>query len=267
MELSMIVTLNDRFDAPEVARALDEDGYCIVPDVLSGELAATLGRRLREVAADLARSGVATHTPLIDPTPANVRVYDLPEHDPAFLHLLTDDAVCKLVDACLGPDWIVSNFTANIARPGARAMKIHSDMALVFPEPWAERWALNVIWCLDEARADNGATRYLRGSHRFTHHSDVPPHAEATMRPLEAPAGSAIVLDGRTWHSSGNNVTESDERALLFAYYTRGFIRPQVCWHEALSAATIAALEPRQRRLLGFGALSNTFGVSLIARS
>lgn len=261
----MHVSPNPRFDGAAIARDLDEQGYSIVEGALSPADTAALKARLWDVARELQAAGVSTHTPIIDPNARNVRVYDLPDHDPAFLSLVSDARVLDAVDACLGPDYLVSNFTANIALPGARAMRIHSDMALVFPGPWRERWALNVIWCLDDICDANGATRYLPGSHRFTELADLPADPEAAMRAFEAPAGAAIVMDGRTWHSSGDNVTADAERALLFAYYARGFIRSQVCWHEALRPETVATLDERQRRLFGFGALANTHGVPLIA--
>lgn len=261
----MLVSPTPRFDGEAIARALDEEGFAIVEGALPRVEAAALKARLWEIARALQAAGVPTHTPVIDPNAQNVRVYDLPDHDPAFLRLVSDAAVLDAVGTCLSSDVILSNFTANIARPGAKAMRIHSDMALVVPPPWRERWALNVIWCLDDIHDANGATRYLPGSHRFTQLSDLPPDPETHMRAFEAPAGAAIVMDGRTWHSSGDNVTEQEDRALLFAYYTRGFIRMQACWHETLRAETIASLDEGQRRLFGFGALANTHGVPLIA--
>jgi len=263
----MLIAPKACFDGLAIARDLDVQGYSIVDGALTREDAAALKARLWGVAAELGAAGISTHTPIIDPTPDNVRVYDLPNHGRAFLNLLSDRAVLAAVDACLGHDYIASNFTANIARPGARAMRIHSDMALVIPGPWRERWALNMIWCLDDIRDANGATRYLPGSHLFTDLAELPDDAEARMRAFEAPAGAAIVMDGRMWHSSGDNVTADNDRALLFAYYARGFIRPQACWHEVLRAETIAALDERQRKLFGFGPLSNVHGVPLIALS
>ncbi|PEQ13632.1 hypothetical protein B2G71_04705 [Novosphingobium sp. PC22D] len=257
----------DAFADPAIADDLDRQGFSVVDNALDRDTAARLGTRLREIARDLRERGISTHTPIIDPNAHNVRIYDLPDHDPAFVDLLTAPEVTRAVDACLGPDWIISNFTANIARPGARAMKIHSDMALVFPGPWRERWALNVIWCLDDIDEENGATRYLPGSHLISRLEDLPSQAAAATLPFEARAGSAIVLDGRTWHCSGDNVSRDRDRALLFAYYARGFIRPQACWHETLRPETIAALDERQRAMFGFGPLGNTHGVPLIALS
>lgn len=263
----MRILLNPVFDGSAIARDLDEQGFSIVEDVLDRQQTAGLKARLVAVASALAAAGVSTHTDTIDPNPANVRVYGLPDHDPAFLQLVSEPAVRDVVEACLGDDAILSNFSANIARPGARAMKIHSDMALVIPAPWRERWAFNMIWCLDDIGEANGATRYLPGSHRFSEMAELPADAESRMRAFEAAAGSVIVLDGRTWHSSGDNITANADRALLFAYFGRGFIRPQACWHEVLRASTIAGLDDAQRRLFGFGELANTHGAALVTLS
>lgn len=35
-------------------------------------------------------------------------------------------------------------------------------------------------------------------------------------------------MEGRLWHTSGGNITEDEDRALMFGYYTPDFIRPQL---------------------------------------
>jgi hypothetical protein len=247
-------------DGGAAAEALARDGYCIIPDVISGTDLDRVKARLWQVVDELQRSGQGTHSSFLDPNDANVRVYHLPNHDPLFIDLLSWPAAKAQVAALLGPDAILSNFTANIARPGAEPMKVHSDMALVIPPPWQECWAMNVIWCLDDIRDENGATRFLPGSHRYAQLSDIPADCERRMRSFEAEAGSIIVMDGRLWHSSGANRTANEDRALLFAYYTRPFIRQQVNWYEALSPAVIASLDEEQRKLFGFGLLANHSG-------
>lgn len=251
-------------DAAAIVADLDRQGFAVVENVLARDAAAAVRRTLWDTAEALERRGVSTHTAIIDRNAANVRVYDLPDHDPAFVDLLTDPAVLGPVNAALAGDVLISNFTANIARPGALSMRIHSDMALVIPAPWHERWALNVIWCLDDVHDANGATRYLPGSHRFTSQAEVPADAEARTLAFAAPAGAMIVMDGRLWHTSGCNVTADEDRAMLFAYYTRSFIRPQANWYEVLRPEVIAGLSDEQRRLFGFGALANVSGSGLV---
>jgi ectoine hydroxylase-related dioxygenase (phytanoyl-CoA dioxygenase family) len=75
--------------------------------------------------------------------------------------------------------------------------------------------------------------------------------------PFEAPAGSIIAMDGRMWHTSGRNITASEDRALLFGYYSRAFLRPQVNWNAVLSPDVQAGLDPDFRKLLGLDAAAN----------
>ena len=65
------------------------------------------------------------------------------------------------------------------------------------------------------------------------------------------------VMDGRLWHTSGANVSRSRERALLFGYYSRSFIRQQQNWNASLSAETIDGLAPQMQAWLGLEARAN----------
>lgn len=245
-------------DIAAAKKQLLEDGHCVVPGVLSADEADRARDRLWAAAAESRRRGVDTFMPVLDPNEANVRVFNLLDIDGLFRDLIRHPVALELVTALLGPSFLISNFTANIARPGAKSMKIHSDQSIVVPEPWAHPWAINIIWCLNDVHADNGATLYLPGSHRYVHRRDVPADARARMVPFEAPKGSVVAMEGRMWHTSGDNVTKDEDRALMFGYYSCNFLRPQVNWNAALSPATIAGLDEEMHRLLGLGAGANT---------
>ena len=77
------------------------------------------------------------------------------------------------------------------------------------------------------------------------------------MVPLEAPAGSVIVMEGRVWHTSGRNVTADEDRALLFGYYTQPHIRPQWNFTASLSPERQAEMDARQRYRLGLDVTLN----------
>jgi hypothetical protein len=246
----------------EAARAaakaqLREDGWCVLPDVLSSEAAREALDRLWAAAKESQRRGVDTYMPVLDPNASNVRVFNLIDIDPLFRALIQHPVALDMVCSLLGPDFLISNFTANIARPGARSMPLHSDQAIVVPEPWHHPWALNIIWCLTDVRFENGATLFLPGSHRCLRRTDLPPDPLSRLRPFEANAGSIIVMEGRVWHTSGANITEGEDRALLFGYYTAPFLRPQVNWNMMLSSEVQAGLEPDLRHWLGLEAQAN----------
>jgi ectoine hydroxylase-related dioxygenase (phytanoyl-CoA dioxygenase family) len=137
-------------------------------------------------------------------------------------------------------------------------MSLHSDQALVAPEPWLAPWSANIIWCLDDVHPENGGTRFLPGSHRVTRRAELPPEPLPLMPALTAPRGSIVVMDGRVWHTSGANVTANAERALLFGYYCVDFLRPQTNFNVVLSDATKAQLSPELFALLGLGPDGNT---------
>ena len=233
---------------------LADEGWCRLPSVLDAARTAEALGRLWAAAAESERRGAPTFLPLLDPNASNVRVFYLLELDPLFRELIRHPVAIDMVREVLGPAFMISNFTANIARPGSRSMALHSDQSIVGPEPWLQPWAVNIIWCLTDVAFENGATLYIPGSHRWTTRAEVPPDAPRRLTPFEAEAGDILVMDGRLWHTSSANVTQGEDRALLFGYYTAPFLRPQVNWNVGLSAATQAALEPPMRAWLGLDA-------------
>jgi fumagillin biosynthesis dioxygenase len=237
---------------------LHEEGWCVVPDVLSAETTVEALARLWAAAAESERRGHSTFMPVLDPNANNVRVFYLLERDEIFRELIQHPVAVAMVQALLGERFLISNFTANIARPGSRSMALHSDQSLVVPEPWVQPWSLNVIWCLTDVTFENGATLFIPGSHRWRSRADVPADADRRLRPFEARAGSFVVMDGRIWHTSGANITADQDRALLFGYYTKPFLRPQVNWNACLSPETQASLSPQMRDWLGLEVDANT---------
>ena len=233
------------------------EGWCVVPDVLSSEEAAHVLERLWAAVEENRRRGQDTRLAGLDPNAANVRVFNLLDLDPVFRDLIRRPVALDFVRTLLGPDFMVSNFTANIARPGSGSMSLHSDQALVVPEPWLEPWAINIIWCLTDATFENGATLFIPGSQKVTRLAELGDNPAARLRPFEAKAGSIVVMDGRIWHTSGANITADQDRALMFGYYSRGFLRPQANWNGALSPETQRGLDPELRYMLGLDGYAN----------
>jgi len=237
---------------------LREEGWCVLPDVLDAGGSAKALDRLWAAAEESRRRGVSTFMPVLDPNESNVRVFYLLELDKLFCDLIQHPVAMDMVRSLLGEAFLISNFTANIARPGSRSMALHSDQSLVMPAPWVHPWAMNIIWCLTDVTFENGATLFIPGSHRWPTRADVPPDAHKRLQPFEAPAGSIIAMEGRIWHTSGANITADQDRALLFGYYTKPFLRPQVNWNAALSGETQASLSPQMRGWLGLDVNANT---------
>ena len=236
---------------------LDAEGWCIVPDVIPADQAAEGHRRLWAIAEANARDGYSPLLPDIDPDSHMVRVLSPLSSDGFFRDLIQNPVALRMARAVVGHDLVVANCTANISQPGSAPMALHADLAFILPEPWLYSWSVNVVWCLTDVRPDNGATRYIPGSHRWSTLADIPANAEELLVPFTAKAGSIVVMDGRLWHTSGNNVTADEERALMFGYYAASFLRPMINWSLALSPEDQAAASPVLRDLLGLDVFAN----------
>ena len=244
-------------DLEDATAELRQNGWCVVRDVLPPERIDDARRALELAATRYRASGGNTFMPELDPNDSNVRVFNLLELHPLFRELIRHPVAVTLVRGLLGEHYRISNFTANIARPGSRSMAMHSDQAFVAPAPWLAPWSMNIIWCLDDTHEANGATRFLPGSHWFQTTADLPDDPYAHTCAFEAPRGAVIAMDGRMWHTSGANVTQDEERALLFGYYSVDFIRPQVNWNALLSPETQADLDEEMWLRLVLGPESN----------
>jgi ectoine hydroxylase-related dioxygenase (phytanoyl-CoA dioxygenase family) len=250
---------------PDFLRQVDEEGYCVLPFVI--DRAASAAAREASVAA--AEQAAAGGYPItwedLDPNGKNIRIPDLLAYDPVFTDLAMHEQVTPYVAALLGRDWVLSNFSGNIALPGSGSMNAHSDQSTIMPEPWLEQNCLNAIWCLDDVDEGNGATRYLPGSHKFTRFSEVPGNPKAGMRPFEASAGSVIIMHGRMWHTSGENISVDRERCLLFALYASGYLRLQANWWQIVPAERQAEMSSDVQLRLGLGSPNRGYGAYLVS--
>lgn len=123
-----------------------EQGWARIPSILSKDQANEILAKLWKVKEEAEARGEATFLPFLDPNESNIRVFYLMELDKVFRDLIFHPTACEMARTVLGDNFIISNFTANIARPGSRSMGLHSDQSLVFDEPWKKVSAMNVIW-------------------------------------------------------------------------------------------------------------------------
>jgi fumagillin biosynthesis dioxygenase len=237
---------------------LDAEGWCIIPDMISAEAAAEGVRRLWAIAEDNARDGYSCLLPDLDPDSHMVRILSPLSADDYFRDLIQDETALEMAKAVIGHELVVANCTGNISRPGQTSMMLHADLAFILPEPWVHPWSCNIVWCLTDVYPENGATLYIPGSHRWSRKADIPADAMDRLLPFTAKAGSIIVMDGRLWHTSGNNITENEDRALLFGYYSADFLRPMINWTAVIPAEDQARFSPRLRDLLGLDVFANT---------
>jgi ectoine hydroxylase-related dioxygenase (phytanoyl-CoA dioxygenase family) len=251
-----LAPLTDQLE--DARRQLDENGYCVVEGVLSPSEVAELKARLVEQAAGERARGVAFHDG--GPARPNQRVWMLLNKGRVFRDLMLHPIVEALMGHLLGPDFLISSFTANIAHPGGEPMVLHTDQGYVgfwTPKPLVA----NIAWMLDDFTDANGGTRLVPKSHldqtATPRSSSYVPDAPANMPTpddtiaAEAPTGSILCFDGRLWHGTGANRTERPRHALL-SYHCRPFIRSQENFVLGLDPEIRAAERPALLNRLGF---------------
>jgi len=250
---------------PSLVAQVHEQGYCILEGVLDAETVARARTASVRASQRAAAAGYPVVTEALDPGGRNVRMPDLLAYDPIFGELAMHPRVVAVVEALLSDDWLFSNFSGNNALPGSGSMNAHNDQSTLMPEPWTDLWCLNVIWCLDDVDEENGATRFLPGSHRFTRFAEVPTDPKAGMESYTAAAGSVIVMHGRMWHTSGANTSADRERVMLFALYARAFLRLQANWWQVVPPEIAEQMTPELRLRLGLVWPNRGYGSYLVS--
>ena len=62
-------------------------------------------------------------------------------------------------------------------------------------------------------------------------------------------------------------MTETEDRALMFGFYTRQFIRPQVNWNALLAPEIRASFSSEMQTWLGLGIDGNRLGAEVYGKS
>jgi ectoine hydroxylase-related dioxygenase (phytanoyl-CoA dioxygenase family) len=130
-----------------------------------------------------------------------------------------------LLEACcrvIGAPFHLSTMHARAVNPRATAQDLHADYRRT-----TDAWPMvGFIFMVDEFRRDNGATRFVPGSHRWRHApTDVMQDATADYEGQVAacgPAGSVVIYNGCVWHGHGVNQTNEPRRSIQGAYIRRG---------------------------------------------
>jgi len=127
-----------------------------------------------------------------------------------------------LLEACcrvIGRPFKLSSLHARTLRPGAPAQELHVDVQLE-----SDDWPLVCfILMVDPFRADNGATRFVRGSHRWLERPGDAPLSDRVVSEIPAcePAGSLLVFNGSAWHGHSANASAKPRRSIQGAFIPR----------------------------------------------
>jgi hypothetical protein len=227
---------------PEVARRLLDDGYVIVSGLMSPA-------EVRSAADDLARilESVPTGRNAFEGL-ATQRIYALFAKTRTFDQAALNPLLLDVLDQVLGHYQLSAPVGIRIG-PGERAQILHRDDA-IYPLPHnGPPVVVNTMWPLDEFTSDNGATRFIPGSHRWEpgrQPTESDPILTATISP-----GSVMFYLGSLWHGGGANRTGRPRLGVILEY-AAAWLRPQENHCLAVPRDVVRLLPQRLQELLGY---------------
>lgn len=233
----------DEFDLPlDACHELDEAGFTVIPGPLACDNLALLSAAYDEAAKNASPDDISVGS-------STTRVNDFVNRGSEFDSLYVHPPVLKACCLILNEPFRLSTMHARTLRPNSPAQNLHPDY-----QRDSQGWTMiGFIFMVDAFRIDNGATRFLPGSHRWPGiprdlaadpRSDYPGQVLAC-----APVGSLIVFNGSVWHGHSANRSHEPRRSIQGAYIRRnatsGFDLPS-----RMRPETLARISPVARYIV-----------------
>jgi ectoine hydroxylase-related dioxygenase (phytanoyl-CoA dioxygenase family) len=226
----------------DVAQRLTGDGYVVVTGMMNDA-------SLRAARADLDRVLQTTKTGRnffegFD----TQRVYALFAKTRMFDQAAIDPLLLGVLDQVLG-HYQLSAPVGICIGPGEKAQILHRDDSIYpVPEPHPPL-VVNTMWPLDEFTIENGATRFIPGSHHWE--PDRRPTASDPIETAVMSPGSVMFYLGSLWHGGGANQTGAPRLGVILEYCS-GWLRQQENHCLAVPRDTVRELPERLQELLGY---------------
>lgn len=264
-------------DLPDLKKQMDQNGYCIIRDVIPPEIISQMYRRIDAQAKAEKQLELTTQDQVQTDDDRNQWVYLLINKGEIFQKLFENETAHEIVRHVLGPDFLLSDFSATITNPGNGQMGLHKDQwwlpepkmpyephqrcgdinrsnvrkgqPTVSETPINPPVICNVLWMISDFTIENGGTRIVPGSHL----SGLNPEPDGDYDTINATgsAGSAVIFEGRTWHSADLN-TSDVPRYGITTYYGAPQFRQMLNFTYGMRDEVADNLNAKSKSLLGF---------------
>jgi len=234
--------------SPRQTDCLDNEGYLIIPDFITGTMLETLRNAYEAVIRDEGIDAGKDH----HQEAGARRIGNLVNKGEIWYWLWTHPIALAAAWHVLGRDFRLGAMSGRDPLPGGGYQSYHLDCSARDnnDQPYA---GFAVCIFLDEFTPSNGSTRLVPGSHRRL---GMPPKEQNEHLPgeitLVAKAGSAFFFNAHLWHAGNINVDGSTRR-LVHVYYQgrentpwldqRKHFRPDACRHLSTAARRLLDVE------------------------
>lgn len=219
--MATLNTFDADVGADTLVAAIEQDGYAIVRELLDPE---TLARLSDELTPHLEA------TDLGDPDAfmghKTKRFGALLSRCPTSRDMVVHPLVLEIADRVLGP--YCARYQVNYTgvmhvEPGETVQTMHRDTGLYPIQNPAPPLTLATMWAVTDFSPENGATRFVPGSHRWPDER-VPEPDEIAQ--AEMPAGSLLMYVGSLIHGAGANRSNA-ARCGVALHYCLGWLRQE----------------------------------------
>src|SRR5258708_5505573 len=202
------------------ADKIRDDGYTVIEHAVASDLVEGLKEALERTEREHGFGYAKTSFEGFK----TVRINNLLAYDEVFWDVPLHQNVLPIVERVLDKECLLSSFVSLVLGPGQEAQPIHEDTQLIpLPRPHIPI-TINAIWALSDFTGDNGATRFVPGSHKYDRSPEYGRQYAAVTATM--PAGSVMLFDSALWHGGGPNT--SDHRRFAFSCaYCWGWMRQQ----------------------------------------
>lgn len=211
---------------------LQEHGFMVIEAAFAVDETAKIGQAYDDVFASLPDAQIKRGS-------TSDRFGGLAALEP-FRRIYLHEPLIEIASAYIGGPIKLSSFHARTLQPRTPAPALHQD---VQPDTDGDP-LVGFIFMVDAFQAENGATRFIPASRRFSR-----PPVDAAEQHACGPAGSLLIFDGATWHEHGANRTDVPRRSIQ-GYFIRRDHTGAVRWSDALSREQVEQLPHDARRLL-----------------
>jgi len=231
------------FDLDAHARAIERDGYTIIPDFMDAARLAEVRRALAPyLGTHSGRNPFEGHR--------TERVYTLVARARVFWDIALDARVLALCERFLLPNFLLTASQAICIRSGEQPQAFHHDDTFyTVPRP-RPMISISTIAAVDDFTAENGGTEIIPGSHLW---GDDWQSRVKDARPTTAvmSAGACVMFSGTLVHRGGEN--RSNARRLAFSnQYCQPWARQQENFLLGVPPEVARAMPPRLQAMLGY---------------